>query len=190
MVGADYVTLFATMVKGMVEKPIPDEITVMTLGAQVAHIDLHVWLAFFSVYAGVSMVLSTGYIAGVLIGSPIIHWLRKRKIIPSGQERTREAWNRYMGWMLCLGFFFPVVRHLVPFVVGAARLPVRVFCLYFFPSSILWSFHYYLAGYLFADRMDEMVAGVYTYSKITLVGLCVIGAVCTAIRQLHRIEKG
>ncbi|MGG4498225.1 DedA family protein [Brevibacillus reuszeri] len=188
MASTEFVTLFAKMVKGMVEKPIPDEITVMSLGAQVAHIDAQIFVAFFSIYAGVSLVLASGYIIGGVLGTPIVNWLLERRLIPTGKGRTREERDRFFGWMLCLGFFFPVVRHVIPFFVGAGRLPLRLFCLYFFPSSLIWTFHYYLAGYLFADRMDEMVAGVYTYSKITLIALCSIGLVYMVIRQLQRIE--
>ncbi|MGG1663600.1 DedA family protein [Brevibacillus sp. NRS-1366] len=186
---SEYVTLFARMVKGMVEKPIPDEITVVTMGAQVADIDLPFFVSFAAIYTAVSMVLVAGYIVGTVVRARFVHWLVQRGMIPFTQDETKNDANRYLGWLLCLGFFFPVVRHLVPFIVGVARMPLRQFILFYIPSSLVWTFHYYLAGYWFADRMDDLVAGIYTYSKITLAGLCLVGVTYLLVQKLRRVER-
>lgn len=189
MAVSNYVLLFAQVVKEMVEKPIPDEITVMSMGAQVAHRELSFLGAFVAIYAGVAIVLLTGYAVGTVVRTGFIHWLTQRGMILFTQDEAVLDRNRYLGWALCLSFFFPVVRHLVPFLVGVTRMPFRQFLLFYLPGTIVWTLHYCLAGYWFADRMDELVAGVYTYSKITLIGLWLIGVMAVLALQLRRIVK-
>lgn len=185
----EYVTLFAGVVKEIIEKRIPDEITVMSTGAQVAHSELSFLGAFVAMYVGVAIVPMTGCAVGTVARAALIHWLAQRGMILPTQDETVLDRNRYLGWALCLSFFFPVVRHLAPILVGATRMPLRQFLLFSFPGTVVWTLHYYVAGYWFADRMDELVAGVYTYSKITLVGLCLVTVLIVLALQLRRVER-
>lgn len=185
---AGALALFFSVVQGMAGKLIPDEITVLATGGQVAHSDLDVLTSFAAIYPGVAIVLATGYVAGSVIGGPILRRLAGSLGMLPELDRVGERLDRYLGWMLCLSIFFPVIRHLVPYLAGIHRMPIRRYLLAFLPGSIIWSFHYYLAGYLFADRLDVIVAGVYSYSKITLVGLCAIAVTYVFVRQILRMR--
>ncbi|GED57450.1 VTT domain-containing protein [Brevibacillus formosus] len=173
-----YYELFWEMVTGMLGKFIPDEITVMTMGAQIANTGADFFTAFTVIYP----VFFTVSCAGYLLGAKAFGSMTRK----SGLGDLLSALRGPMGWLLAFGIFLPIIRHIVPILAGASRMPFRQFLLYFLPSSIVWTLHYFVAGYWFSDQLEILVAGVYQYSKITLMIVCF--AVCSflLIRQLQR----
>lgn len=182
----EYLTLFISVVQNIAGKLVPDEITIITIGALVAHRELSITLGFMAVYLGVWLVLATGYGLGVTVGAPVFKWIAGKTGIRAGCEGMGSQWQSHFRWVLCLSLFFPFVRHLVPFLAGMNRMPVGQFALFSIPSSLIWTFHYFVAGYWFGDRYEILFSGVYTYCKITLVGICIVAVTYVLIRQAMR----
>ncbi|MED1953334.1 DedA family protein [Brevibacillus centrosporus] len=183
MVAGGFISSFVSVVKEMASKLIPDEIIVITAGAQVTHSEQSVGQAFLSVYLAAAFVLTFCYILGAILRTPVAGWLRHRRQFPFiSSPRGHQAMN----WILCLSIFFPVVRHVVPFLAGMFRFRLRHFLLVFLPSSFLWTLHYFLAGYWMSDKIDLLVAGIYRYSKISLVGLLIVVVLYALVRHMIR----
>lgn len=174
-----YYGLVWEMVTGMLGKVVPDEISVMTLGAQVANTGAGFFTAFIAIYPVFLIVTGAGYI----IGAKLSVWLLRQ---PLTGIMSCPALRGSMGWLLAFGIFLPIIRHLMPLLAGVSRMSLRQFLLFFIPSSLVWTLHYFVAGYLFADQLPTLVAGVYLYSKITLTIACVLGGVYIFIRQFQR----
>ncbi|ASJ55131.1 hypothetical protein BP422_17185 [Brevibacillus formosus] len=174
-----YYELFWEMVTGMLGKFIPDEITVMTLGAQIANTGADFFTAFAVIYPVFFIVSCAGFLLGAKAFGSMTRKLGLRDLL--------SALRGSMGWLLAFGIFLPIIRHIVPILAGASRMPFRQFLLFFLPSSIVWTLHYFVAGYWFSDQLEIIVAGVYQYSKITLTIVCFAGFSFLMIRQLQRL---
>lgn len=184
---ADALALFFFVVKGMANRFIPDEIAVLTAGGHVANSHFDVWTSFAVIYAGAAIVYTMEFMIGSLIAGPLLRRLADRADLLPGWERTEHQLQRYLCWMIALGLFFPVIRHLVLPAAGICRLPLGRYMLAFLPASIVWSFHYVMAGYWYADHLDVIEPSVYLFSKITLAGIGVIATLCLLVRQLLRV---
>lgn len=172
---------FVSAVQGMTGKLIPDEIIVLTAGAEAAQSNLYIGQTFAAVYIAVALVLTACYLLGAMLGGAIGGWFPPRR--ESGHTPKRFS---HTGWLLGLGMFFPVARHLLPFLAGVQRFPLRRFLLFFLPSSLIWTAHYFFAGCWLSDKLDLLTAGIYTFSKISLTGLLCIAVLYALVRQLRR----
>lgn len=177
-----YYELFWEMVTGMLGKFIPDEITVMTVGAQVANTGADFFTAYAVIYPVFFIVSYTGY----LLGAKAFGWMARNLGL---RADLLYALRGSMGWLLAFAIFLPIIRHIVPILAGASRMSFRQFLLFFLPSSIVWTLHYFVAGYWFFDQLEIMVAGVYQYSKITLTIVCFAVLSFLMIRQLQRLAE-
>lgn len=177
-----YYELFWEMVTGMLGKFIPDEITVMTVGAQVANTEADFFTAYAVIYPVFFIVSCTGY----LLGAKAFGWMARNL---GFRADLLYALRGSMGWLLAFGIFLPIFRHIVPILAGASRMSFRQFLLFFLPSSIVWTLHYFVAGYWFFDQLEIMVGGVYQYSKITLTIVCFAVLSFLMIRQLQRLAE-
>jgi membrane protein DedA with SNARE-associated domain len=159
---------------------------VMAAGAQAAHSDIYIGETFVAVYLAVALVLTACYFLGLIFRPRLAAWLARHRGIPLDREQGRDGF-RHMGWMLCLSLFIPGARYLVPFLAGLDRFRLRHYLLVVLPSSLIWTLHYFLAGFWFSDKMDWLKAGVYSYSKIAWTGLLVVGVAYTLIRRFRRL---
>ncbi|MFD2370762.1 DedA family protein [Brevibacillus sp. GCM10020057] len=172
---------FIAVVEAMTGKLIPDELVVLTAGAEAAQSAMHIGQSFAAAYAAVALVLTACYLLGALVGGVL------RSNFHPGRGSGHTPFRiPFAGWMLCLGVFFPVARHLLPFWAGVHRFDLRRCLLYVLPSSFLWTAHYFFAGYWLSDKVDLLQAAIYPYSKISLTGLLCIAVLYVLVRQLRR----
>ncbi|MGZ0050419.1 DedA family protein [Brevibacillus gelatini] len=141
---------------------VPDEVSVMSLGAKIAHEDAAFSTVCTAVFLAALIGMTASYIAGAWIGAPVLARLLGRRLRLGWGLGQRE----YAGWVLAISVFIPVVRYLVPFAAGLFRLPLRQLLLLFLPGTFVWTLHYVLMGYWFTDELDALLAGVYMYRKI------------------------
>lgn len=143
---------------------VPDEASVMSLGAKIAHEDAAFSTVYTAVFLAALIGVAASYIAGASIGAPVLARLLGRRLHLGWGLGQRE--REYAGWVLAISVFIPVVRYLVPFAAGLYRLPLRQLLLLFLPGTFVWALHYVLMGYWFPDELDALLAGVYMYRKI------------------------
>lgn len=178
-----YFALFFSLWLGIVGMPIPDEMIVMSAGALTAQGWLDPLPAFAAVYLGVVSGLSLGYVLGYNVGAPILQWVVRKGKGKRYLTKAEQLIEQYGSWALCLSYFFPVVRHLVPYLVGIQRMPLRRYAIYALPTGFVWTINYFWAGRLFGRHLDVIAQGVQMYGRITLAALLCIGAAYWLIRQ-------
>lgn len=152
----------------------------MTVGAQVAISGADFFTAFAVIYLVFFIISGAGY----LLGAKVFGWMARHL---GFRAELFASLHGSMGWLLAFGIFLPIIRHIVPILAGASRMPLRPFLLFFLPSSIVWTMHYFVVGYWFPDQLEMMVTGVFQYSKITLSIVCLLGLLYIMIRQLKRL---
>jgi membrane-associated protein len=181
-----YAALFFCLWLGIVGMPIPDEVIVMT-GGFVASLGLLSPVpAFFVTYLGVISGLSIGYFLGRTIGEPVLNRLRKKKNIGKYIEKAQWLTSKYGAYSLVISYFFPVVRHIVPYLTGIGRMSYARYALFSYSIGFVWTLVFFVLGLYFGKSIDAIGAAVHQYGLIGLAVLLGLGAIYLVVKKVKR----
>ncbi|UKS25177.1 DedA family protein [Paenibacillus sp. HWE-109] len=158
-----YLALFLSLWLGIVGMPIPDEVVVMTGGAVTVNGLLHPVPAFLLTYLGVVSGLSLGYLLGRYAGTPLLNKLRRKKNVDKALEFSETLVQKYGSFAICISYFFPIVRHAMPYVVGVNRMPFRRYALFSYTAGFVWTFLFFIIGRYAGDHAREVGSLIYKY---------------------------
>lgn len=134
-----YAALFFSLWLGIVGMPIPDEVVVMTGGAVTGSGILQVIPAFVLTYLGVISGLSLGYILGRYVGTPVLDKLRRKPRMNKWIGFSERLIVKYGNFALCISYLLPVVRHIMPYLVGINKMSFRRYALLSYSSGLVWT---------------------------------------------------
>lgn len=168
-----YWALFFCLWLGIIGMPIPDEMIVMSGGFVSSLGILNVIPAFLLTYLGVVSGLSLGYILGEIFGTKVLDKLMKKKKAKY-VVKSQEMVEKYGHYALVTSYFIPVVRHVVPYLVGMNNMSFKTYALYSYTTGFLWTLVYFVLGSLFGQHIERIVAvaieyGVYFGGSIALI---------------------
>jgi len=184
-----YAALFFALWLGIVGMPVPDEVVVMTGGALTANGFLHVAPAFALTYLGVVSGLSLGYALGRLFGNAAFDRLRRRKNINKYIDASEKLVQKYGRFALCISYFFPIVRHVMPYIVGLHQMAFRQYALFSFTTGLVWTGIFFAAGRLVGDHAQTIGELAYRYGSRLIWVLLAVGAAVLAIRYMLKQYK-
>ncbi|MBO8164440.1 MAG: DedA family protein [Brevibacillus sp.] len=172
-----YLALFFLLWLGIVGLPIPDELVVATGGFVASLGYLDPFYAFLFDYLGVVSGLTVGYLLGRWFGKPILRWLSRKKKIARSISRATALIEKYGPYALCLSYLFPVVRHIVPYIVAIGGMKFRRYALFSYSTGLVWTFAFYMVGFLFGQNMDVIieVSRRYGYYALGLMAVLAVG---------------
>ena len=83
--------------------------------------------------------------------------------------------EKYGHYALVTSYFIPVVRHIVPYLVGMNNMSFRIYALYSYTTGFVWTLIYFVLGSLFGQHIERIVAvaieyGVYFGVTVVLIG--------------------
>ncbi|GEN36783.1 MULTISPECIES: DedA family protein [Aneurinibacillus] len=163
-----YAALFFCLWLGIVGMPIPDEVVVMTGGFVTALGLLDPIPAFLITYLGVVSGLSIGYGLGRVMGPPVLNKLQKKKNIDKYLTKSYDLINKYGSYSLCISYAFPIVRHLVPYLVGIGRMPFASYALFSYTVGFAWTLVFFMVGRAFGRYIDKIGTAVHDYGLLAL----------------------
>lgn len=168
-----YGALFFCLWLGIIGIPIPDEMVVMSGGFVSSLGMLSVIPAFLLTYLGVVSGLSLGYILGKIFGVKVLNKLMKKKKAKY-VVKSRGMVGRYGHYALVTSYFIPVVRHIVPYLVGMNNMSFKTYALYSYTTGFVWTLVYFVLGFLFGQHIERIGAiaieyGVYFGGIIILI---------------------
>ncbi|MEB8572094.1 DedA family protein [Bacillus cereus] len=158
-----YWALFFCLWLGIIGMPIPDEMIVMSGGFVSSLGILNVIPAFLLTYLGVVSGLSLGYILGKIFGTKVLDKLMKKKKAKY-VVKSQEMVEKYGHYALVTSYFIPVVRHVVPYLVGMNNMSFKTYALYSYTTGFLWTLVYFVLGSLFGQHIESIVAVAIEYS--------------------------
>jgi membrane-associated protein len=183
-----YAALFFCLWLGIVGMPIPDEVIVMT-GGLVASLGLLDPIpAFFITYLGVVTGLTIGYVLGRGMGEAALRWLSKKRKIEKYLKKSYGLIDRYGSYSLCISYFFPIVRHIVPYLVGIGRMSFGRYVLFSYSTGFVWTLIFFTVGKLFGRYIEPIGEAVYTYGIYALALLGVVSIVFWIV--IYHKDKG
>lgn len=165
-----YFALFFMLWLGIVGMPIPDEVIVLSAGVLTSLGVLHVVPAFVATYMGVVSGLSLGYVLGRWLGAPALNWIGKKKGMNKYVDRAQALLDRYGSYALCISYFLPVVRHVVPYLVGIGKMTFRRYALFSYTTGLVWTLILFFAGNLMGNNVERLNAFVSMFNQTMVVG--------------------
>lgn len=163
-----YAALFFSLWLGIVGMPIPDEVVVMTGGAVTTNHLLEPVPAFLLTYLGVISGLSLGYFLGRYVGTPIMDRIRRKKKMDKYIAISERLVQQYGSFALCISYFFPIVRHVMPYLVGINKMTFSRYALYSFTTGFLWTLIFFLVGRFVGNHVQEVGTLVHEYGLMML----------------------
>ncbi|MCU5684480.1 MULTISPECIES: DedA family protein [Bacillus cereus group] len=152
-----YWALFFCLWLGIIGMPIPDEMIVMSGGFVSSLGILSVIPAFLLTYLGVVSGLSLGYIVGKIFGTKVLDKLMKKKKAKY-LLKSQQMVEKYGHYALVTSYFIPVVRHIVPYLVGMNNMSFKTYALYSYTTGLVWTLAYFVLGSLFGQHIESIVA--------------------------------
>jgi membrane-associated protein len=171
-----YGALFFALWLGIVGMPVPDEVIVMTGGLVTSLGILQPWAALLVTWLGVISGLSLGFVLGRTVGPPMLRRLAQKEKFRHYLDVSQRLIDRHGAAALVISYFFPVVRHVVPYIVGVGRMPWWRFALVSYTAGGIWTALYFLLGRWFGGAIALIgetvhVYGLYALGVFVLAGI-------------------
>jgi membrane protein DedA with SNARE-associated domain len=116
------------------------------------------WLAVL-VVATVGAVVGSllGYLIGAWGGRPLLdRWGRYVHINPDDLDRADAWFDRYGDWAVFVARLVPLLRALINYPAGVARMPMGRFILFSTLGSLPWNAALLLAGFLLGENYARL----------------------------------
>ncbi|MGE7114401.1 DedA family protein [Lysinibacillus sp. NPDC047702] len=169
-----YWALFFSLWLGIVGMPLPDEMIVMSGGFLGSMEKMSVLKAFILTYLGVVSGLSLGYILGKGFGHKIVDKLLKKKKAKY-LVKSKELIDKYGHFALVFSYFIPIVRHIIPYLVGMNNMPFLKYAMYSYTTGFIWTLLYFTLGLFFGKHIEYISAlatryGIYFGISVGIIG--------------------
>lgn len=178
-----YVALFFLLWLGIVGLPIPDELVVATGGFLASVQILNPFYSFLAGYLGVMSGLTIGFLLGKWFGRPILGWLSKKEKMRRMIGRSTDLIKKYGTFSLCISYLFPVVRHIVPYLVAMGGMRFRRYAVLSYTIGLLWTSFFFLIGFLFGKNVETVIEMIRHYGFYTLGAIVLLVIIGLVTRQ-------
>jgi membrane protein DedA with SNARE-associated domain len=178
--------------------PIPSELVLpfagflVGEGAQVEPLTGQPWnLALVTVAGTVGATVGAlvAYGIGAWGGRPLFErWGRYLGVTPTDLDRAEVFFERHGGAAAFFGRMIPVIRSLVSFAAGVARMPIGRFTLYTFLGSLPWTFALVFAGSQLGSNWETIGATLkrFEYAVLGVLVLVVVAWIWFRILKPRR----
>lgn len=177
-----YLGLFLMLWLGIFGIPVPNEVTIMTIGFAASENFSNPLFIFLVAYGGMVAALTTCYIIGRYVGRPLIQFFEKRKRFSKKIDSSLRMIERYHAFSLSLSYFLPGVRNLVPFLYGFSKFSFKSFVLFSYFGALVWLILVFFAGYWFNDQIDTFLQ----FGKELLIGAGVLILLFAIFKMVHK----
>ncbi|HWI47307.1 MAG TPA: DedA family protein [Rummeliibacillus sp.] len=150
-----YFALFFSLWLGIVGMPLPDEMIVMSGGFMSSLGKMSVLKAFVITYLGAVSGLSLGFLLGKVFGHKILDKLVKKKKAKY-LLKSKELIDRYGHFALVISYFIPIVRHILPYLVGMNNMAFKKYALYYYSAGFVWTLIYFTLGLFFGKYIENI----------------------------------
>ncbi|MGE7091986.1 DedA family protein [Lysinibacillus sp. NPDC048646] len=150
-----YFALFFSLWLGIVGMPIPDEMIVMSGGFLSSLEKMGLIPAFILTYLGVVSGLSLGYILGKVFGLKVLDKLVKKNKAKYLLQ-SKDIINKYGHFALVISYFIPVIRHIIPYLVGMNNMSFKIYALYSYTAGFVWTMIYFTLGFFFGKHIEHI----------------------------------
>jgi membrane protein DedA with SNARE-associated domain len=144
------------------------------------------WIAVLLV-ATVGAVLGSlaGYLIGAWGGRPLLdRWGRYVHIHPDDLDRADAWFARYGDWAVFIARLVPLLRALINYPAGVARMPIGRFVLFSTLGSLPWNAALLFAGFLLGENYEDLYATVRPFEYV-IYALVILGVAYVIYRWVR-----
>jgi membrane protein DedA with SNARE-associated domain len=129
---------------------------------------------FIGVMVAATIGAGVGSLAGYLIGAwggrPLLdRYGRYIHIHPDDLDRADAWFARYGGWAVFLARFVPLLRALINYPAGVARMPIGRFLLFSILGSIPWNLALVTAGWVLGENYEALYSAIRPFEILIYV---------------------
>ena len=129
------------------------------------------------------------YFIGAKGGKPFLERYGKFFLLRKHDlEKTERVFAKHGKWVVLIGRFIPVVRHIISIPAGIARMPLKTFFLQTFIGSTIWGGFLILLGYYLGDNWEAVATKLKRFDLVIGV-LVVLAIVALGIRFVVRRRR-
>lgn len=129
------------------------------------------------------------YFIGAKGGKPFLERYGKFFLLRQHDlEKTERVFAKHGKWVVLIGRFIPVVRHIISIPAGIARMPLKTFFLQTFIGSTIWGGFLILLGYYLGDNWEAVATKLKRFDLVIGV-LVVLAIVALGIRFVVRRRR-
>jgi membrane protein DedA with SNARE-associated domain len=141
---------------------------------------------FIGVMVAATIGAAAGSLAGYLIGAwggrPLLdRYGRFVHIHPDDLDRADAWFAHYGGWAVFLARFVPLLRALINYPAGVARMPIGRFLLFSILGSIPWNLALVTAGWVLGENYEALYSAIRPF-EILIYIVVVVGVAFILIR--------
>ena len=127
-----------------------------------------------------------GYLIGAWGGRPLLdRWGRYVHIHPEDLDRADAWFAKHGDWAVLVGRLVPLVRALINYPAGVARMPLGRFLLFSALGSLPWNALLLLAGFLLGENYRHLYEAVRPFEYV-IYALVLLGIGWLVYRWLRR----
>lgn len=172
--------------------PIPSEIILPFSGFVASRGDLNIWVTILVATLAAYLGSLPFYLIGRWGEKSVMKFLDKYGkylfISKSDLEKGFNAFDKYGNGIVLLGRLIPIVRTVISFPAGVAKMKFAIFSLYTLVGTAIWSTILAFAGYLLGSKWEEVSEYVGKYEKVIMVLLAILFILYVA-RGIYNIVK-
>jgi len=177
------ITLESTLV------PIPSELVMPLAGAMASRGDFSLPLVLVINSVAALLGSTICYYIGAKGGKPFLERYGKFFLLRKHDlEKTERVFAKHGKWVILIGRFLPVVRHIISIPAGIARMPLRTFWLQTFIGSTIWGSFLIILGYQLGENW-EAVAGKLKRMDLVIGVVIVLALLALATRFFLRRRR-
>lgn len=188
MAQTGYAGVFVLMVMESATLPVPSEIVLPLAGFLVSQGQLEFWTTVVVATLGSLVGTMVDYAIGYRLGRPAI--LRYGRLVRLSERHlaNSEAWFAKHGeWAALLARFVPLMRTVIAFPAGLAKMPIGKFLVYSTIGIFVWDVALIYVGVVAGQNADLIAHSL--ESTFTIVGISAIivtGLVLFAFSKRHK----
>lgn len=164
---------------------VPGELAVILGGVAAGTGGVSLWLMIPAAVAGAIVGDSVGYRLGHRIGPALLARPRMQRVSErmdaAGSMLAERGW-----WALVVARFAAVLRAVVPFAAGMARMPYRRFLLGNAVGGVLWGTAFTLVGYFAGANYPRVERWIRTGGLAVVILAALIGGIIWGTRWIQR----
>ena len=129
------------------------------------------------------------YFIGAKGGKPFLERYGKFFLVRKHDlEKTEKVFAKHGKWVVLIGRFIPVVRHIISIPAGIARMPLKTFFLQTFLGSTIWGGFLILLGYYLGDNWEAVATKLKRFDLV-FGALVVLAILALGIRFVVRRRR-
>lgn len=144
-----YLFFFLAFCLGPFGIPVPNEITIITGGTLSSNGNLNPWIVYILILAGLLSAITVAYITGRFFGERFQNKLQLNRHF----NKAGSLLTQYGDIAMCMGVFIPIIRYVLPVVVGLSGVSYKKFALFSYSTAFIWTAVFFILGKLFGNHL-------------------------------------